>query len=140
MPDHELEEAEQAEEAAKDGTDDAQDHEGGDLARGRPLEAGQPDRSCGCEHEATTQPDSLHLMIQDVEDGEAVDGNSEGSKKEVDDSHVPDGPTPVSLLWRRPLVVDDKVDPILGVRGPRLLDKGPANKVLHPASLRHCLS
>ena len=38
VADHELEEAEKAEEAAEDGADDAQDHEGGDLARRRPLQ------------------------------------------------------------------------------------------------------
>lgn len=139
MADHELKEAEQTQEAPKDGTDDAQDHEGGDLARGCPLEAGQPKGSCGCEHKATTQPDPLYLMIQDVEDGEAVDSNSEGSEKKVDDGHVTDGSTPVSLLWRRPLIVDDKIDSIFGVPGPGLLHNGPANKVLHPGSLPHCL-
>ena len=139
MPNHELKEAEQTQKAPKDGTDDTQDHEGGDLACGRPLEAGQPKGSCGCEDKATTQPNPLYLMIQDVEDGEAVDSNSEGPEEKVDDCHVSDGSTPVSLLWGRPLVVDDKIDSIFGVSGPWLVDNGPTNKVLHPGSVPHCL-
>ena len=73
-------------------------------------------------------------MIQDLQDGETVDGDSEGAEEKVDDRHVPDRFPSVPLLWGRPLVVDDNVDSILRVSGrPPLLDKGPANKVLHPA-------
>ena len=72
-------------------------------------------------------------MIQDLQDGETVDGDSEGAEEKVDDRHVPDRFPPVPLLWGRPLVVDHDVDSILRVSGrPPLLDKGPTNKVLHP--------